>query len=112
MQAIGLNMSEPLTAHQGYYDIPEIQALVNDKTAVDAEKALRKGPPPLKGKITYAGFGDRYFLTVFLPRSPDDGTVAMDFNGVEATATMMFSPQAGGWHGAARDAGVHGAQGA
>ncbi len=93
VQAIGLNMSEPLTPHQGYYDIPEIQALVNNKTAVDAEKALRKGPPPLKGKITYAGFGDRYFLTVFLPRSPDDGTVAMDYNGLEATATMMFSPQ-------------------
>ena len=93
VQAIGLNMSEPLTPHQGYYDIPEIQALVNNKTAVDAEKALRKGPPPLKGKITYAGFGDRYFLTVFLPRSADDGTVAMDYNGLEATATMMFSPQ-------------------
>jgi len=93
VQAIGLNMSESLAPHQGYYDIPEIQALVNNKTAVDAEKALRKGPPPLKGKITYAGFGDRYFLTVFLPRNPDDGTVAMDYNGLEATATMMFSPK-------------------
>ncbi len=94
VRALGLNMSEPLTAHKGYYDIPEIQALVNDKAAVDAEKALRKGPPPLKGKITYAGFGDRYFLTVFLPQSPDEGTVAMDFNGVEATAAMLFAPKA------------------
>ena len=94
VQAVGLNMSEPLTAHQGYYDIPEIQALVSDKATVAAEKALRKGPPPLKGKITYAGFGDRYFLTVFLPQSPQDGTVAMDFNGVEATAAMLFAPKA------------------
>jgi YidC/Oxa1 family membrane protein insertase len=94
VQAVGLNMSEPLTAHQGYYDIPEIQALVNDKAAVAAEKALRKGAPPLKGKITYAGFGDRYFLTVFLPRSPQEGTVAMDFNGVEASAAMLFAPKA------------------
>src|SRR5260370_27146062 len=87
-------MSELLTAHKGYYDIPEIQALVNDKTAVAAEKALRKGAPPLKGKITYAGFGDRYFLTVFLPRSPQEGTVAMDYNGVEASAAMLFAPKA------------------
>lgn len=94
VRALGLNMSQPLTAHQGYYDIPEIQALVNNKTAVEAEKALRKGPPPLKGKITYAGFGDRYFLTVFMPRNPEEGTVAMDFNGVEATAALLFAPQA------------------
>ena len=110
VQAIGLNMSESLAPHQGYYDLPEIQALVNNKTAVDAEKALRKGPPPLKGKITYAGFGDRYFLTVFLPRSSQEGTVTMDYNGLEATAAMTVLAQTGGWHRAARDPGIHGAQ--
>jgi len=94
VKAVGLNMSEPLTAHQGYYDIPEIQALVNNKAAVKAEKALRKGVEPLKGNITYVGFGDRYFLTVFLPKSPQEGTVAMDFNGSEATAAMLFAPHA------------------
>ncbi len=92
--ALGLTMSEPLDAHAGYYDIPEIQALVNHKTAVEAEKALRKGVQPLKGEITYAGFGDRYFLTVFLPLSPRQGTVAMNFNGTEATAEMLFAPKA------------------
>lgn len=91
IEALGLSMSESLLPHQGYYDIPEIQALVNNKTAVEAEKALRKGAAPLKGKITYAGFGDRYFLTVFLPRSPEEGTVAMGYNGAEATAAMMFA---------------------
>jgi YidC/Oxa1 family membrane protein insertase len=91
--AAGFNMSEALAAHQGYYDIPEVQALVNNKATVAAEKALRKGPPPLKGAITYAGFGDRYFLTVFLPHTPAEGTVAMDFNGLEATAAMLFAPK-------------------
>ncbi len=96
VQAVGLTMSEPLNAHAGYYDIPEIQALVNHKAAVEAEKALRKGVQPLKGDITYAGFGDRYFLTVFLPTSQHEGTVAMDFNGSEATAAMMFAPKPAG----------------
>jgi YidC/Oxa1 family membrane protein insertase len=94
VEAVGLNMSEPLNAHAGYYDIPEIQALVNNKAAVDAEKALRKGVQPLKGDITYAGFGDRYFLTVFLPTSPRDGAISMSYDGSEATATMLFAPKA------------------
>ncbi len=95
--ALGLDMSEALTAHEGYYDIPEVQALVDNKTAVKAEKALRKGVEPLKGKITYVGFGDRYFLTVFLPLSPQDGTVAMDYDGTQATAAMLFrAPAADG----------------
>jgi YidC/Oxa1 family membrane protein insertase len=95
VSAVGLNMSEALTPHKGYYDIPEIQALVNDKTAVQAEKALRKGVEPLRGKITYAGFGDRYFLTVFLPVSPQTGTIDMSYNGSEATAAMLFAPKEG-----------------
>ncbi|HEV3110165.1 MAG TPA: membrane protein insertase YidC [Candidatus Binataceae bacterium] len=93
VEAVGLTMSEPLTAHQGYYDIPEIQALVNNKTLVDAEKALRKGVEPIKGNITYVGFGDRYFLTVFLPVSPQDGTVVMDYDGTQATAAMLLAPK-------------------
>ena len=96
IEAGGLEMSQPLTPHKGYYDVPEIQALVNGKTAVDTEKALRKGVEPLRGKITYAGFGDRYFLTVFLPQTDGPGTLAMDFDGLEATATMLFAPPAAG----------------
>ncbi len=92
VEAVGLTMSEPLNPHSGYYDIPEVQTLVNQKATVDAEKALRKGVKPLKGDITYAGFGDRYFLTVFLPVSPRDGTVAMNYTDNEATAEMLFSP--------------------
>jgi YidC/Oxa1 family membrane protein insertase len=93
VEAVGLSMSEPLNAHAGYYDIPEVQTLVNQKASVDAEKALRKGVQPLKGDITYAGFGDRYFLTVFLPASPREGTVAMNYDGSEATAEMLFAPK-------------------
>ena len=44
VEAIGLDMSEALTAHEGYYDIPEIQALVDNKTAVKAETAPPRSP--------------------------------------------------------------------
>jgi YidC/Oxa1 family membrane protein insertase len=93
VEALGLSMSEPLNPHAGYYDIPQVQTLVNQKATVDAEKALHKGVQPLKGDITYAGFGDRYFLTVFLPTSPRDGTVAMSYSDSEATAEALFSPK-------------------
>ena len=87
---VGLEMSQPLTAHKGYYDIPEIQARLEDKTIVEAEKALRKGVAPVSGKIVYAGFGDRYFLSVFLPKSPDQGTLTMTFDGTQARAEITF----------------------
>jgi len=90
-QALGLTMAQPLTAHAGYYDVPEIQAYVGGNAVVDAQKALAKGVAPLNGPITYAGFGDRYFLSVFLPRSPNQGTLEMTFNGSQAEAEMLFA---------------------
>ena len=35
-------MSQPLTAHQGYYDIPELQADVGDKVFTENEKELKR----------------------------------------------------------------------
>jgi YidC/Oxa1 family membrane protein insertase len=90
LAAVGLEMSQPLTAHKGYYNVAEIQARVDDKTLVDPEKALRKGVEPQTGKIAYAGFGDRYFLSVFLPKEPEQGTLAMSFDGTEARAELLF----------------------
>ncbi len=90
-QALGLTMAQPLTAHAGYYDVPEIQAYVGGSAVVDAQKALTKGVAPLVGPITYAGFGDRYFLSVFLPQGPNQGTLLMSFNGVQAEAAMFFA---------------------
>ena len=76
---IGVSMSQPLTAHEGYYDIPALQADVADKAFTENEKDLKKGVPPRSGPITYAGFGDRYFLAVFLPVDPKIGTIAIHF---------------------------------
>lgn len=88
--AIGLALSQPLSAHQGYYDIPELQADVAGKLMNEAEKALRKGVAPITGAITYAGFGDRYFLTAYLPSSPSVGTLTMEFSGNQAIARILF----------------------
>ena len=74
LNQLGVSMSQPLTAHQGYYDIPELQADVGDKAFTENEKNLQKGVPPVSGPITYAGFGDRYFLAVFLPQQPPAGS--------------------------------------
>ncbi len=64
LNQIGVSMSQPLTAHQGYYDIPELQADVADKVLTENEKNLKnlkKEAATVAGTITYAGFGDRYF---------------------------------------------------
>ena len=90
---IGVSMSQPLTAHQGYYDIPELQADVGDKVFTANEKklkGLKKEDSTLVGPITYAGFGDRYFLAVFLPVDPKFGTLTMAFVGDEAVARILF----------------------
>jgi YidC/Oxa1 family membrane protein insertase len=90
---IGVSMSQPLTAHQGYYDIPELQADVGNKVITENEKNLKKLKPEeaaVAGAITYAGFGDRYFLAVFLPTGPAVGTLTMAYAGDEAIARVLF----------------------
>lgn len=87
---LGVSMSQPLTAHQGYYDVPELQADVKDKVLTQNEKNLKKGVEPVSGPIIYAGFGDRYFLSVFLPTDPSNGTLAMAYAGEEALAQVRF----------------------
>ncbi|MGH7813047.1 MAG: membrane protein insertase YidC [Candidatus Binataceae bacterium] len=89
-EEIGLAMSEPLKAHAGYYDIPQLQADVAGKVLVEAEKYLRKGVKPAGGPITYAGFGDRYFLSVFLPEKPAEGTLTMGYAGNQGIARLLF----------------------
>jgi YidC/Oxa1 family membrane protein insertase len=90
---LGVSMSQPLTAHEGYYDIPELQADVGDKVITHNEKSLKTIKPEdatRTGPITYAGFGDQYFLSVFLPQQPTTGTLAMAFLGDEAIARLLF----------------------
>ena len=90
LNQLGVSMSQPLTAHQGYYDIPELQADVGDKVYTENEKKLKTGVPPVAGAITYAGFGDRYFLAVFLPTAPTTGMLTMAYAGEEAIARILF----------------------
>jgi YidC/Oxa1 family membrane protein insertase len=90
---IGVSMSQPLTAHQGYYDIPELQADVAGKVLTENEKnlkSLKKEAATVAGTITYAGFGDRYFLAVFLPAAPTAGELTMAYAGDEAIARVLF----------------------
>jgi YidC/Oxa1 family membrane protein insertase len=90
LEQLGESMSQPLTAHQGYYDIPELQADVNDKVITHVEKDLQKGVPPVAGTIIFAGFGDRYFLSAFLPEDPKSGRLVMAYAGDEALARVLF----------------------
>jgi YidC/Oxa1 family membrane protein insertase len=83
-------MGQPLTALAGYRDYPALQSDVNGKAQSVGEKQLQKGPQELSGDITYAGFGDRYFLSAFLPVDPVRGTLAMDYVGNEAKANLVF----------------------
>jgi len=90
LDKIGFEYSQPLTPHKGYYDVPKIQAYLNDKAVADGEKDLRKGVMPMSGSLVYAGFGDRYFLSVLLPDKTADDTLVMDFDGTEAHAQVLF----------------------
>lgn len=90
VDGIGLSMGQPLTALAGYRDYPALQSDVNGKAQSVGEKQLQKGPQELSGDITYAGFGDRYFLSAFLPVDPVRGTLAMDYVGNEAKANLVF----------------------
>ena len=87
---LGLTLSQPLTVLSGYRDYPEIQADVAGKPLSELEKAVQKGVPPASGAITYAGFGDRYFLAVFLPTQPTAGTLAVNYAAGEADAQLSF----------------------
>ena len=91
LQELGVSMSQPLTAHEGYRDIPELQADVDDKVITETQKKLEKGDvKPVSGTITYAGFGDLYFLSAFLPETPTSGQLTMAYAGDEAIARVLF----------------------
>ena len=94
VKAIGFNMSQPLTERapeQGYRDYPALQADVGGKVLNEYEKQLAKGVAPVEGDIAFAGIGDRYFLSAFIPKAPVKGEVRMEYNGDEARAEMLFA---------------------
>ena len=91
IKAVGVSMTQPMIERAGgYYDIPEVQADVASKVVADPEAALKKGFQAMTGQITYAGFGDRYFLAVFLPETPASGVLSSRLSGNDATAELRF----------------------
>jgi YidC/Oxa1 family membrane protein insertase len=87
---VGMTMSQSLNALEGFRDIPAVQADVSDKVIYEDQKALIKGVQPVAGTVTFAGFGDRYFLSAFLPIHPTAATLVMDYFGDEADAQLHF----------------------
>jgi len=88
--ALALTIVQPLTALPGYRDYPEIQAEVANKVVTAQESALKKGVAPLSGPISFAGFGDRYFLMALLPQQPAAGTLAMTYADGEGETQLSF----------------------
>ncbi len=94
VKAVGFNMSQPLTERapdQGYRDYPALQADVGGKVLNEYEKQLTKGVAPVEGDIAFAGIGDRYFLSAFIPKAPVKGELRMEYSGSEARAEMLFA---------------------
>jgi YidC/Oxa1 family membrane protein insertase len=93
VKAVGFNMTQPLAERapeQGYRDYPALQADVAGKVLNEYEKQLAKGVPPAEGDIAFAGIGDRYFLSAFIPKAPVKGELRMEYIGDEARAEMLF----------------------
>jgi len=93
IKTVGFTMSQPLTERapeQGYRDYPAVQADVGGKVVNEYQKQLEKKVAPMEGEIAFAGIGDRYFLSAFIPKSPTEGELRMDYDGSEARAEMLF----------------------
>lgn len=91
LTVMGLTIVQPLTPLPGYRDYPEIQADVGNKVVTDQESTLKKGVAPLSGPISYAGFGDRYFLMALLPQQPTTGTLALTYADNEGETKLNFA---------------------
>lgn len=88
---VGVSMNRSLIVRgTGYRDIPELQADVGGKALTEGQKQLLKGNVSVGGALTYAGFGDRYFLSVYLPVEPRAGMLVMSYSDDEAHIRVLF----------------------
>jgi YidC/Oxa1 family membrane protein insertase len=91
VSSIGLTMSQPLAqVSEGYRNYPMVQADVSGKVYDEYEKDLKKGIAPVSGEIAFAGIGNTYFLSAFLPTAPLHGQVRMEYSEDEARAMLLF----------------------
>jgi len=94
VKAIGLTMNQPLgerAPEQGYRDYPALEADIDGKVLNEYQKQLEKGVAPVAGDIAFAGIGDRYFLSAFIPKAPTKGELRMEYIRGEAGAVMLFA---------------------
>jgi YidC/Oxa1 family membrane protein insertase len=92
IKAIGLTVSQPLAELSGgYRDYPALQADVKGKVYLEYEKELKKGMKPVSGEISFAGIGDRYFLSALIPKTPATGQLRMDYGEGEARTEVLFA---------------------
>ncbi len=92
VKAVGLTLSQPLVElQQGYRDYPAVQGDVQGKVLNEYQKALEKGIAPVEGQISFAGIGDRYFLSAFIPKAPATGELRMEYSEGEARAEILFA---------------------
>ncbi|MGH6738355.1 MAG: membrane protein insertase YidC, partial [Bradyrhizobium sp.] len=93
VKAIGFTMTQPLSERapeQGYRDYPALEADIDGKVLNEYQKQLEKGLAPVSGDIAFAGIGDRYFLSAFIPKAPTKGELRMEYSGGEARAEVLF----------------------
>jgi YidC/Oxa1 family membrane protein insertase len=93
VKAIGFNLSQPLTeraSEKSYRDYLTLEADVDGKVLNEYQKQREKGVPPVEGDIAFAGIGDRYFLSAFIPKAPKKGELRMEYSGGDARAEILF----------------------
>jgi YidC/Oxa1 family membrane protein insertase len=93
LKAIGFTLSQPLAeraSEKSYRDYPTLEADVGGKVLNEYQKQLEKGVPPVYGDIAFAGIGDRYFLSAFIPKAPKKGELRMEYSGGDARAIILF----------------------
>ncbi len=90
-RAFGLSLTERLALRSDIvHDMPELQSQVQGKVVNEYADALTEGAEPLTGEVTFVGFGDRYFLSAYLPETPRNGTITTLVKDDEATANLLF----------------------
>ena len=83
-------MSQPLTAHEGYYDIPELQADVGDKVLTENEKKLKTRSAAGVGADHLRGLRRSILPGGISAAAPTTGELAMAYTGDEAIARLLF----------------------
>ena len=90
--SIALALSQSLIpSASGFRDVPELQADIGGKVTTETLDKLKKGVAAVQGPVTFAGFGDRYFFSAYLPEQPKVATVSMTQEGDAGFVRLEFA---------------------